>query len=59
VQGDAGHPGLQGGGQENNTWKKGRAKEEEEKHKGSLTQKSNLNLQTADIFIRLKTKVVH
>jgi hypothetical protein len=37
VQGDAGHPGLQGGGQEKNNWKKWRAKEEE-KHKGSLTQ---------------------
>jgi hypothetical protein len=38
VQGDAGHPGYQGGGHKNNNWKKLRA-EEEERHKGSLTKK--------------------
>jgi hypothetical protein len=31
VQGDAGHPGCQGGGQDNNEWKKLRAEEEEER----------------------------
>jgi hypothetical protein len=35
VQGDAGHPGYQVGGQEKNNQKKWRAKEEE-RHKGSL-----------------------
>jgi hypothetical protein len=38
VQGDAGHPSEHGGGQEKNNWKKWRA-EEEERRKGSLTQK--------------------
>jgi hypothetical protein len=41
VQGDAGHPGYQGGGQEKNSWKKWRA-EEEERHKESLTQKERI-----------------
>jgi hypothetical protein len=39
VQGDAGHPGEQGGGPKKNNQKKWRAKVEE-RHKGSLTKKS-------------------
>jgi hypothetical protein len=39
VQGVAGHPGYQGGGPKKNNRKKWRA-EEEERHKGSLTQKT-------------------
>jgi hypothetical protein len=35
MQGVAGHPGVQGGGQEKNYWKKWRAKKEE-RHKESL-----------------------
>jgi hypothetical protein len=38
VQGDAGHPSYQSGGQEKNIQKKWRA-DEEERHKGLLTQK--------------------
>jgi hypothetical protein len=38
VQGDAGHPGLQGGGPKKNNQKKWSAKEEA-KHMGSLTLK--------------------
>jgi hypothetical protein len=38
VQGDAGHPSKQGGGPKKNNRKKWRAKEEE-RHRGSLTQK--------------------
>jgi hypothetical protein len=41
VQGDASHFGQQGGGQEKNNRKKWRA-EEEERHKGSLVQKSKV-----------------
>jgi hypothetical protein len=41
VQGDASHPGQQGGGQKNKKIKKWRAEEEEERYKGSLTPKSN------------------
>jgi hypothetical protein len=41
VQGDAGHPGYQGGGPEKNNRKKWRA-EEEERHKGLLTQKNTI-----------------
>jgi hypothetical protein len=41
VQGNAGHPGLQGGGQEKNNRKKLSA-EEEERRKGSLTKKEPL-----------------
>jgi hypothetical protein len=41
MHGDAGHPGKQGGGQEKNDLKKWQAKEEE-RHKGSLTQKHEL-----------------
>jgi hypothetical protein len=40
VLGDAGHPVLQGGGQEKNNQKRWRAKEEE-RHKGLLTKKGN------------------
>jgi hypothetical protein len=38
VQGDAGHPSWQGGGQEKHNWKKWRVKEEE-KHKRPLSKK--------------------
>jgi hypothetical protein len=38
VQGDAGHPGNQGGRQENNNWKKGAG--EEERTSGSQTPKN-------------------
>jgi hypothetical protein len=38
VQGNAGLPGEQGGGQEKYNWKKWRAVEEE-RHKGLLTKK--------------------
>jgi hypothetical protein len=38
VQGDAGHPGEQGGGHKKNNWEKWRA-EKEERHKGLLIQK--------------------
>jgi hypothetical protein len=40
MQGVASHPSEQGGGPKKNNWKKWRAKEEE-RHKGSLTQKIN------------------
>jgi hypothetical protein len=40
VQGVAGHPGEQGGGQEKNYWKKWRAKEEE-RHKELLVGSEN------------------
>jgi hypothetical protein len=42
VHGDAGHPSLQGCGQEKNNQEKWRSEEEEERHKGSPTKKKHI-----------------
>jgi hypothetical protein len=52
VQGDAGHPGGQGGGKEKNNRKKWRTKVEE-RHKGSHTPK-NLSMLTVFAVVSLR-----
>jgi hypothetical protein len=52
VQGDAGHPGEQGGGPKKNNQKKWRA-EEEEWHKGPLIPQK-----TTDFYGRISTNTI-
>jgi hypothetical protein len=58
VQGDAGHPGLHGGGPNSIIVKNGRG-EEQERHKGLLTPKKRLDSFTCARSLRFGLGLLH